>query len=216
MAGNKHVVDSMFGFMSRSFSTAVSSRSTGPKILNPNYTPEAHRLSATYTRQQERLEKIARVQKESLEAKQLSDAVSLKQKQTIMTTNVNKKTGIPLYSMQPQKSSAHLYKEARLNKIPFESVAAAVSSTPEVKKSVLSRLWVPILAVVAVGAGIEVAVVYSSKATPDDNSWDASSSSDVVSYSVALHKDVYTRSTANLIQAAITDFGIRKRKEEQG
>lgn len=212
MAGSKQQFDSIFNFMSRNFSSVVSQRGS-TKILNPNYIPEAHRLSATYVKQQERLEKIARIQKESLEAKLLSDAISLKQKQTTTTTTINKKTGIPLYNMQPQKSSAHLFKEARSHKIPYESVVAAegLQKTPvDSQKSFLSRLWVPVLTVLTVGAGIEAAVVYSKGADGDATDTTSSITYSPSKQNIASHKDVYTRSTARLIQDAVTEMESRK------
>ena len=164
---------------------------------------------------------IAKIQLESKEARLISDAVAQKQKE-ISSVAINKKTGAPLYSMQPQKSSAQLYKEARLNKLPYE--ALKVTSTPAASglqtqgsPSFLSKVWMPLVAMAIAAASIEAAVVYAKESsetttTPPqtkDSSRRQSFSRNSAREAV-LHSDTYTPSTARLIQTVVVDIESRK------
>ena len=111
--------------------------------------------------------------------------------------------------MQTPKSSAHIYKEARLNKIPYESlVASQVSSTPapSSKKNFLSNIWIPAFALILIGVRIEAAVVY---AKGSDTNILMENSEPNVSNSViknaSSHREIYTKNTAKLIQEALTN-----------
>jgi hypothetical protein len=131
--------------------------------------------------------------------------------------SVNKKTGAPFYVMQTQKSAAHLYKEARLNKMPYTSESIPTSSPAGASVSqtgsFLSKIWMPILAMGVIAASIEAAVVYakdagsSSISTATNTISSDADSTDIMmaSSDVVSHSQVYTESTATLIQGVLTD-----------
>lgn len=119
--------------------------------------------------------------------------------------------------MQTQKSAAHLYKEARLNKMPYISGSISTSTPTGASDSqtgsFLSKIWMPILAMGVIAASIEAAVVYAkdagssslSAATNSLSSDKDSSDIMVATGGVVSHSQVYTESTASLIQGVLMD-----------
>ena len=131
-------------------------------------------------------------------------------------TSINQKTGQPFYNMQVQKSSAHLYKEARFNKVPFESVVSNGSSTEALRVDSSrngSNIWMPLIGLLILGVSVEAAVVYAkgndySKENTKDSSMNMLSSFKSKEL-IAPHREIYSQNTSQLIQKAVIDYNQR-------
>jgi hypothetical protein len=187
-------------------------------------------MSATYVKQQERLEMVRilslqpikidtcnilyispdkQIQKLKSESKVVAEVKPAPP--SAPNSTINKKTGAPFYVMQPPKSAAHLYKEARLNKQPYTPAAASTtapgSTTLTAPRSFVSKVWMSLLAMGLIAASIEAAVVYAKDAgSVSDGPIRRGAESNMMStHSVAPHSQVYTAATAELIQGALTN-----------
>lgn len=161
-------------------------------------------------------QQIVQIQLEAKESKAISDAIAKKQS-SVAGGTINKKTGAPMYVMQQQKSSAQLYKEARINKVPYEPVTItpptkhATGSSPLAQSSLASKLWMPIAALLLVGLTIEVAVVYAKSSDEGKSASESKPQSFPLSSEkfATPHCEMYTKSTSLLIQQAVADMEIR-------
>jgi hypothetical protein len=119
--------------------------------------------------------------------------------------------------MQPQKSAADLYKEGRLNRQPFDPAASFVSGGVQpgtTSKQFTSRIWMPLVALGAIAATVEAAVVYakSSETEGEIAAVPASTESGLLTVSTSAvmpHREAYTRSTAAMIQEAVSEQEAR-------
>ena len=127
---------------------------------------------------------------------------------------VSKRTGKPPYNPRPLRSAACIYKEARMNNVPYQSLVAentmSEEHTSNAKHYLASKLWMPLIAIITVGLSVEAAVVYS-KGVEDT---ERSKFQRTPPRSLQQHpeREVYTKSTSALIKATMMDMEQRSAK----
>ena len=175
------------------------------------------------------IQKIARMQAESVEVKTAAEnaAAAAKMEKEMPKVLTSKRTGKPLYTPQPLRSSACIYKEARMNSVSYESLAKTNASMDTMASSssaftssgnanVLpsgNTLATLLLSVLAMGGFVEGFVLFSKTSS-------SPSSTSVLTYSQgvdtglknvkSLHETGYRPSTIKLIKKALDEQSRRQ------
>ena len=151
---------------------------------------------------------------------------AIKTEREVSRVMVNKRTGKPLYIPQPLRSSACLYKEARINNVSYDKMVRVNPDTISSSGSIFNtnggfngiptpsiNYVTVILSILAVGGFVEGFVLFSkTSATPSPTSALAYPQEiDVgVKKVKALHETGYSPSTIKLIKDALNEQSRRR------
>ena len=175
------------------------------------------------------------MQAESLEAKTATENAATAAKKEMETAKVlvSKKTGKPLYTPQPLRSSACLYKEARMNNVSYDKLLRTNTDTVASSSGAFTTIGdisgfpisgntfsTVLMSLLAVGGFVEGLILFSQTSASPSPSLSSSSSSSLAYSHRQLSADVgrvkslndtgYSLSTIKLIKDTLNEQSKRR------